>query len=107
MRAYFFPNPGFSTELLKEPDAIKGLKDAGEGIKRIADPMVRSAGGPWMPNKDGKETIEVVEVDGDVYVSNTDHGGHLIEWGSVNNPPHAPLRRAAMAAGTRLDESSF
>lgn len=28
--------------------------------------------------------------------------GHLVEWGSVNNPPYAPLRRGAIAVGLRF-----
>lgn len=31
--------------------------------------------------------------------------GHLVEWGSANNHPYAPLRRAVLAAGLRLDEA--
>jgi len=37
-------------------------------------------------------------------VINTDPFFHLVEWGSVNNPPYAPLRRGVTAAGLRLDE---
>ena len=32
-------------------------------------------------------------------VSNVGPFGHLDEWGSVNNPPYAPLRRAVEASG--------
>lgn len=35
-------------------------------------------------------------------VGNTDIAAHLIEFGSVNNPPFAPLRRGTTAAGLRL-----
>lgn len=28
--------------------------------------------------------------------------GHLVEWGSVNNAPKAPLRRAAQRVGLRI-----
>lgn len=31
-----------------------------------------------------------------------DPAGHLAEWGSVNNPPYAVLRRAAQRVGLRL-----
>src|SRR5262245_59522217 len=31
-----------------------------------------------------------------------DPAGHLIEWGSVNNPPYAPLRRSIEAVGARF-----
>lgn len=34
-----------------------------------------------------------------------DIAGHLIEWGSVNNPAYAPFRRAVRSLGLRLQES--
>lgn len=37
-------------------------------------------------------------------VGNTDIAAHLIEYGSVNNPPYAPLRRAVKAAGLNLTD---
>lgn len=51
-----------------------------------------------------KDKIVVVADGDDVLVGNTDHGAHLDEWGSVNNPPSAPLRTSVRAAGLRLDE---
>ena len=29
---------------------------------------------------------------------------HIIEWGSINNPPYAPLRRATRSSGLRFRE---
>lgn len=47
----------------------------------------------------------VVEADArGVRVVNTDHGAHIDEFGSVNSPAYAPLRRGARRAGFRLDE---
>lgn len=37
-------------------------------------------------------------------VATTDFAGHMVEWGSKNNPPYAVLRRAARAAGLKLRE---
>jgi hypothetical protein len=34
-----------------------------------------------------------------------DFGWHWIEFGSVNNPPYAPLRRGVIAAGLRFEPS--
>ena len=39
-------------------------------------------------------------------VGNTDFFFHLTEFGSVNNPAYAPLRRGVRAAGLRLDEAA-
>lgn len=36
-------------------------------------------------------------------VTSTDPFGHIVEWGSRNSPPYAPLRRGVIAAGLRFD----
>lgn len=41
------------------------------------------------------------EVDGHVLLT-TDPAGSFIEFGSVNNPPHGTLRKAAEAVGARV-----
>ena len=47
----------------------------------------------------------IVEADASgVRVINTDYGAHIDEYGSVNSPPYAPLRRGARRAGFRLEE---
>lgn len=99
----FQRNRDFEQELQDQADYNDGLRAVGENVKRTADAIARSVGAPWMPRR-GHETIEVGEdVDG-VYVANTDHAGHLMEYGSVNNPPHAPLRQGARSAGLRIEE---
>lgn len=37
-------------------------------------------------------------------VSNVGPMGHMDEWGTINNPPYAPLRRAVEASGLEFDE---
>lgn len=44
-----------------------------------------------------------IKTEGSVVYSD-DPFGHLVEFGSVNNPAYAPLRRGAEAAGLRIDE---
>jgi hypothetical protein len=101
--AHYAPNPNFEEEM---QEALKpALLAAAEDIKRHADPAAEAVGAPWMERK-GHETIEVGEDADGVYVANTDYAGHLIEWGSVNNPPHAVLRSSARAAGLRLEETT-
>lgn len=103
MPRVFVPNPNFAEEFEASQDSQEGKRAAAEEIKRHAEPMARAVGAPWMP-RSGHETIEVVEEEGEVYVVNTDHAAHLQEYGSVNNPPHAPLRRGARAAGLDVAE---
>lgn len=37
-------------------------------------------------------------------VGSFDFAAHWVEYGSIRNPPYAPLRRGARAAGLRLHE---
>lgn len=96
----FIPNPNFLNELLEQPDYTAALKKAAEPAASAAESFAHHA----MPRK-GRKRVEVAEVDGKVYISNSNYGAHLEEFGSVNNPPYAPLRRGATAAGLTLKES--
>lgn len=37
-----------------------------------------------------------------ITVDSTDFAAHLVEWGSVHNPPYAPFRKAAARLGLKL-----
>lgn len=45
-----------------------------------------------------------LSTDGHTVVS-SDPFAHLIEFGSINNPPYAPFRRGIGAAGLRFDDT--
>ena len=99
MRAYL-PDPDFQGKLEQTDEYKAGLTAIAQDIRGRAHYVTRQ----FMPNKDTSDIV--VATDGDeVYVSNTDHGAHLDEWGSVNNPAYAPMRTAVRAAGLRLEES--
>lgn len=51
----------------------------------------------------GKKPVPPPKGDGYAVVD-TDPFAHLVEAGSVNNPPYSPLRRGARAAGLRLED---
>lgn len=98
------PNKDFADEFSREPGCRSGL--AGEA-RRLAAEVGRAA-----PKRTGffagsirttvvfdLKTRTPVDV---VYTS--DPFGHLVEWGSANNPPFAPFRRGVSAAGMRLKE---
>jgi hypothetical protein len=101
------PNPRMVAELRRQPAHRRALAEAAGVARQRAETFARAAGGPWMPRKgSGSNQTIVIDTDGDtIRVINTDHAGHLLEWGSVNNPAHAPLRRGVLAAGFRLDET--
>jgi hypothetical protein len=100
--ARFKVDKGFDKDLAKQEENRKALHNAAQAVADHASAFTRQAGAPWMRRQ--SQTI-VVQQDGDAtYVVNTDYAGHLMEWGSRNNPPHAPLRRAVRAAGLSLRE---
>lgn len=99
----FIPNPKFAEQMNADPDTRKGLKEAAEAAKPMIEAAARDAGAPWMPR--GGELIIVGEDEDGVYIANTDHAAHLIEFGSINNPPFAPQRRGASNAGLRIEDT--
>lgn len=96
------PNRDFARELKRDPRTALAMRAAAELARARAEQLASAAGGPWMPS--GGRQIVVEQIGSHVRLVNTDHAGHLLEWGSVNNPPHAPLRRGVRAAGLRLTE---
>lgn len=102
---FFVPNPRFADEIKGQDEYREGLQEIAGEVKRQAEPIQRQASGPWIPRKGQSEQVAVGEDSDGVYVALTEHGGHLIEYGSKNNPPHAPLRRGARAAGLEVDEN--
>lgn len=102
----FKPNRNFGPELLRQREFRRALREQAEVVAEHAETFADQAGAPWMPRSgSGTNRTMVVDDDGEtVRVVNTDHAGHLMEWGGEHNPAHAPLRRGVQAAGLRLDE---
>lgn len=88
-------------EIRSSPRFLAERHAAAERVKRAAT-MAAPKG-----KTGGYARRFTVEVDGnDVAVGNTDFAAHLVEFGSANNPPYAPLRRGVRAAGLRLEENT-
>lgn len=89
-------NESFFDELPDRPEIRRRLVGAAQQVAR------RARVHRIMPRKSAQL---VVDTSGqDVRLVNTDHGGHLDEFGSAKSRPYAPLRTAVRAAGLRLDE---
>ena len=99
MLSYFRWNPAFMEELDHSPALVATKQSVARSIAENANDIAHRI----MPAGKGA-VIEVVEDGEDVVVANTAHGGHIDEWGSVKNPPYAPLRRGAEASGVRFRE---
>jgi hypothetical protein len=88
-------NHGFELELERDPRMVAHIRSSTTTVA-VA---VRAAA----PRKTGRYRKSVKPRDNRVVAE--DPFWHLVEYGSVNNPPYAPLRRGTRAAGLRLDES--
>ena len=94
MTTTFRPNPRAADELADQPSVRAHLEatatEAGQATRRIAATFART--------RAFERSIEVAGA----RVLTTDRAGPLIEFGSANNPPYAPLRRAAIEVGARV-----
>ena len=89
-------NPNFERELLAQPGFQAGLR----AITTAATASVREAA----PRKTGQYRKQVTARGTRVHVDPS--FWHLIEFGSINNPPYAPLRRGLAQAGLRFVDLS-
>ncbi len=97
----WLPDPRMVDELMADEKIRDGLADELEDARALAESYAKSI----MPRKGVSRQVEVVSDTEGVYLTNLHHGAHLDEWGSKNNSPNAPLRRAADGAGLRFEES--
>lgn len=92
----FIPNKNLANELEQESEYRSGLAKA-------AAPAVTAAKN-FAPVRTGayRDSIRIVEQGRKVFLSAFDFKAWWIENGSANNPPSAPLRRGARAAGLKF-----
>lgn len=91
----YVPNPLFEQEFAAEPSVIAHLYAIAEGVAVIAKGFDPEGDEGW---------ITATTRGADVYVSNPNPIGHILEFGSVNSPPYSPIRRGVLAAGLQLRE---
>jgi hypothetical protein len=93
----FIPNPNFIADLMGNTADIVAEQ------AQVAADEANKLRHRVMPRK--RNNAVVVEKQApDVFIVNTDLGGHLDEWGSKNNPAYAPLRTGVRNAGFDLIE---
>lgn len=99
----FIPNPDAADELCSSDEAMAYV----DALAKEAANLTRE----FMPVNDGSNRDAVVQggttVEGDSatsYYGSKSPVWHLVEFGSVNNPPYRPFRRAAEALGLRWED---
>lgn len=87
-------------------EQLKARPQYGAALEQLAQPAAQAARmiAPKRTRRGYATTIRVQRAGLEVRLISTDPFAHLVEWGSANNPPYAPLRRGVRAAGLRLIE---
>jgi hypothetical protein len=95
----FVPNPAGipEVETLAALDAL--LSEKANEAKRQAEVAAPDVTGYY------KERFVLGKVGKGYRLGNLDPFAHLVEAGSIHNPPYSPLRRGAQAAGLHLREA--
>jgi hypothetical protein len=96
--SFFKPNRDFEREI-HAAYATAVTMAAAERARGRAEALSHHA----MPR--GGARIVCVPDGEDTLLVNTNYGGAIEEFGSVNSPTYAPLRRGVRAAGFRLSSS--
>lgn len=80
-----------------EQDVLDDLEHQLEEVRSLAESYAHKI----MPHRSGR-LCEIKKVDGQIYIVMTAYGAHIDEFGSVYQPPNAPLRRAMDALGLKF-----
>jgi hypothetical protein len=73
------------------------LEDQLEDVRALAEAYAHHI----MAHRTGR-LCEIKKIDGEIYIVMTAYGAHIDEFGSVDQPPNAPLRRAMDALGLKF-----
>lgn len=98
----FAANRHLETELARDPKIRAFVHARAEAVKAAGEAIART----FSDSGHYADSFVIEDTPDGTAVGNTDVAGHLIEFGSVNNPAHAPLRRGARAAGLDLRDTT-
>ena len=98
MPRLYVPNPFFLAQLKAQREHMQGMAEIAESVKDAARDVAPERTGAY------KDSLAVSQDGMRTAVITTDFAGHIIEFGSRNNPAYAPLRAGARKAGLRLEE---
>lgn len=98
----FTVNRGVEAELLAGADMRSMLGRVGDSVQGAVPSHLPSGAGGGRAVAPFARRMYVRPSSDGVQVGTRWRLGHIIEYGSVNNPAYAPLRRAAQALGLRL-----
>lgn len=95
----FKPNKNFPKEAELLPSVVRQKERTARGIVSTAKGLAPRDSGDY------RDSLKPLRLGPRVYAKSGLYYAHIIEWGGGGQPPQAPLRRAALSRGLRLDES--
>lgn len=93
--------PGWSQRVIHEPRAIEVLGLVTHDAQQAIDESQPVVTGSYKRHFDLALSTEVDVAGAAVHLVIGEPRWHIIEHGSVNNPPYAPIRRGVESAGLR------
>lgn len=85
-----------------EREVIDDVESQLEETRHLAEHYAHNI----MPAKGKPRLCEIRKVDGELYIVMTSHGAHIDEFGSIDQTPNAPLRRAIDATGLIFESTT-
>lgn len=92
----FVEDPNFAREIDRQVEYRAGKVRVAEEVKKTAQAIAPKRTGVYIKG------LKVKVVGPAVYVSGTDFKSHWIEFGTVDTPTFAPIRRAVLQSGLKL-----
>lgn len=96
--------PGWSQRVVREPRAIEVLGLVTHDAQRSIDESIPVRTGSYKRHFDLGLSTEVDVDSAAVRLVIAEPRWHIIEHGSVKNPPYAPIRTGVEAAGLRWEQ---
>jgi hypothetical protein len=95
--------PGGSRRLVHEPQAVAVLGQAAKHVTGAIDDAIPVVTGSYKAHFDLGLDVQLDLGGAAARITITEPRWHIIEHGSVKNPPYAPIRRGVDAAGLRWE----
>lgn len=95
--------PGWSRRLVHEPQAVAVLGQAAKHVTSAIDEAIPVVTGSYKRHFDLGLSTQLSPADAAVRLVIGEPRWHIIEHGSVKNPPYAPIRRGVESSGLRWE----
>lgn len=104
MPSRYVENPGWQIRVLKDPLARAAIKYAAASTLKSINantPVVTGEYQAYWEETTKVRSSQSADFTASAKIETSDAIWHIIEYGSVNNPPYAPIRRGVEANGLR------